>query len=57
LADAGDGVEDANFIEKQADTGLLKLYNFLEWSKEMMSNLNALRTGPINSFADRVFDK
>ena len=35
LADSGDGIEDANFLEKQADAGLLKLYNFLEWTKEM----------------------
>lgn len=43
LADAGDGVDDANFLEKQADTGLLKLYNFIEWSKEMLDDLDKLR--------------
>lgn len=57
LADAGDGIDDANFIEKQADNGLLKLYNFLEFSKEMLSSLDTLRSGPINTFEDRVFER
>ena len=56
LADAGDGIDDANFIEKQADNGLLKLYNFIEFSKDIVSNPSFLRTGPLNSFEDRVFD-
>ncbi|CAM5999081.1 unnamed protein product [Sphagnum balticum] len=56
LADAGDGIEDANFVEKQADVGLLKLYNFVEFSKEIMATLDTLRTGPITSFEDRVFE-
>ena len=43
LADAGDGVDDANFLEKQADTALLKLHNFIEWSKEMLDDLDKLR--------------
>lgn len=33
LADAGDTIEDANFVEKMADGGILKLYAFLEWVK------------------------
>ena len=33
LADAGDTVEDANFVEKMADGGILRLYTFLEWTK------------------------
>jgi len=37
LADAGDGVEDANFVEAMADAGLLRLYAFLEWVKEMLA--------------------
>ena len=35
LADAGDTVEDANFVEVAADAGILRLFNFLEWVKEM----------------------
>ena len=33
LADAGDGIEDANFVEKMADAGILRLYTFIEWVK------------------------
>ena len=33
LADAGDTVEDANFVEKTADAGLLRLYTLIEWVK------------------------
>ena len=33
LADAGDGLEDANFVYTMADAGLLRLYTMLEWVK------------------------
>ena len=33
LADSGDTVEDANFVEKVADAGILRLFTFLEWTK------------------------
>lgn len=33
LADAGDTMEDANFVEKMADAGILRLFNYLEWVK------------------------
>lgn len=31
LADAGDTLEDANFIYSMADAGLLRLYTQIEW--------------------------
>lgn len=55
LADAGDTVEDANFVETMADAGILRLYTWVEWVKEMISNQNDLRTGPADTFNDRVF--
>lgn len=55
LADAGDTVEDANFVETMADAGILRLYTWVEWVKEIISNQNNLRTGPANTFNDRVF--
>jgi leucyl-tRNA synthetase len=57
LADAGDGVEDANFVEAMADAGILRLYAFLEWVKEMIEAQEAglLRTGPATTFSDQVF--
>ncbi len=57
LADAGDGVEDANFVEKQADAGLLRLYTYLEWVREMLANTGNLRTGPKDTYSDKVFDR
>ena len=29
LADAGDGVEDANFVKNNAESGILRLYTFI----------------------------
>lgn len=55
LADSGDGVEDANFMESSADAGILRLYNFLEWVKEMIAGRRSLRRGPYDDFTDRVF--
>lgn len=55
LADAGDTVEDANFVETMADAGILRLYTWVEWVKEMIANQNNLRTGPTDTFNDRVF--
>jgi leucyl-tRNA synthetase len=56
LADSGDGIEDANFVEKMADAGLLRLYNFVEWSREVVGTLGKLRNGPRDLFVDRVFE-
>ncbi|XP_076411232.1 leucine--tRNA ligase, cytoplasmic [Peromyscus maniculatus bairdii] len=55
LADAGDTVEDANFVEAMADAGILRLYTWVEWVKEMLANCDSLRSGPASSFNDRVF--
>nr|CAD7605044.1 unnamed protein product [Timema genevievae] len=55
LADAGDSIEDANFVESMADAGILRLYTFIEWVKEILSNRKTLREGPADTFHDRVF--
>jgi len=55
LADAGDTIEDANFVEKTADSGLLRLYTLIEWVKEMIELKESLRSGPMNEFNDQVF--
>lgn len=55
LADAGDTVEDANFVEAMADAGILRLFTWAEWVKEMMANKDSLRTGPADTFNDQVF--
>ncbi|XP_077329130.1 leucine--tRNA ligase, cytoplasmic [Lithobates pipiens] len=56
LADAGDTVEDANFVEAMADAGILRLYTWVEWVKEMLANFDSLRSGPSHTFNDRVFE-
>ncbi|EFA02651.1 Leucine--tRNA ligase, cytoplasmic-like Protein [Tribolium castaneum] len=55
LADAGDSIEDANFVESMADAGILRLYTFIEWVKEILENKGQLRTGPATTFNDEVF--
>ncbi|KAM9106485.1 leucine--tRNA ligase, cytoplasmic [Megaptera novaeangliae] len=55
LADAGDTVEDANFVETMADAGILRLYTWVEWVKELVANWDSLRSGPASTFNDRVF--
>lgn len=45
LADAGDSVEDANFVESTADAAILRLFTFIEWVKEMVAAKPTLRTG------------
>ncbi|XP_075712647.1 leucine--tRNA ligase, cytoplasmic [Rhinoderma darwinii] len=56
LADAGDTVEDANFVEAMADAGILRLYTWVEWVKEMLANFDSLRSGPNHTYNDRVFE-
>ena len=58
LADAGDTVEDANFVEVDAEARLLRLYAFLDWCKETIETKSQLRPAesPLSSYADRVFE-
>ncbi|CAI5445809.1 unnamed protein product [Caenorhabditis angaria] len=56
LADAGDGLEDANFVFSMADAAILRLFTMIEWIKEMIElrDSNSLRKDS-SIFADRVF--
>ncbi|CAG8590245.1 13400_t:CDS:2 [Dentiscutata heterogama] len=56
LADAGDSIEDANFEESTANAAILRLFTLKEWCEEQVKNQNNLRTGPTDSFNDRVFE-
>ncbi|CAG0916333.1 unnamed protein product [Notodromas monacha] len=56
LADSGDSIEDANFVVSVAEAGILRLFNFVSWVKEILVVLEKLRTGPLDSFKDRAFD-
>ena len=57
LADAGDALEDANFLEKTADDAILKLFTEKEWIQEAFAEKakSSLRKGPW-SWNDKVFD-
>jgi len=44
LSDAGDTLEDANFVEKNASTAILKLNHLHDFIKETMDNLESYRT-------------
>lgn len=53
LADAGDSVEDANFVYGTADSAILRLYTLIEWAKEVLAD-QSLREGD-DTFHDQVF--
>jgi len=55
LADAGDGLDDANFERETADNAILRLTTEEEYLKDMLAAgaAGALRSGPL-SYADRV---
>uniref|UniRef100_A0A182QC67 leucine--tRNA ligase n=1 Tax=Anopheles farauti TaxID=69004 RepID=A0A182QC67_9DIPT len=56
LADAGDSIEDANFVVANADAGILRLYTFIEWVRETLATKAQLRKGPEDvNFNDQVF--
>ena len=55
LADAGDGVEDANFEETVANSSILRLYTLKEWIEDVVKD-KSLRTGPADGFWDKLFD-
>ncbi len=58
LADAGDTLDDANFVEGTADNAVLVLANLETWIKSILSTFNTLRDNSPNEyleFADRAF--
>ena len=57
LADGGDSIEDANFVESMANAGILRLYTFIEWVKELLKTKDTYRKGEPTSFNDKVFQR
>ncbi|KAI0312264.1 hypothetical protein OF83DRAFT_1147006 [Amylostereum chailletii] len=57
LADAGDGIEDANFDEKSANANILRVHTLVNWCEEMINEPKGLRSGPRNSYHDKVFEE
>ncbi|CAN1180304.1 Leucine--tRNA ligase, cytoplasmic [Linum perenne] len=56
LADAGDGVDDANFVFETANSAILRLTKEIAWMEEVLAAESTLRTGPPSSYADKVFE-
>ena len=54
MADAGDGVEDANFDETVANSNILRLFTLKEWCEEIVKD-TSLRTGSSDLFFDKLF--
>ncbi|KAL6329134.1 hypothetical protein AAG906_007680 [Vitis piasezkii] len=55
LADAGDGVDDANFVFETANAAILRLTKELSWMEEVLEAEASLRTGALSTYADQVF--
>ena len=55
LADAGDGVEDANFEETVANSNILRLFTLKEWIEEVVKD-SSLRNYSSDSFWDQLFE-
>ncbi|GLT73338.1 hypothetical protein SLA2020_452060 [Shorea laevis] len=55
LADAGDGVDDANFVFETANAAILRLTKEISWMEEVLAAESSLRIGPPSTYADRVF--
>ncbi|XP_074263080.1 leucine--tRNA ligase, cytoplasmic-like [Silene latifolia] len=55
LADAGDGVDDANFVFETANAAILRLTKEMKWIKQVISDSSELRSGVPSTYADRVF--
>ncbi|KAG4300705.1 hypothetical protein PCANB_002964 [Pneumocystis canis] len=55
LADAGDGLDDANFEEMTANSTILRLHTLGLWCKEQIQELDNFRSGEMN-FHDHAFE-
>ncbi|TDL26973.1 leucyl-tRNA synthetase [Rickenella mellea] len=56
LADAGDGIEDANFDEKNANANILRVHTLIDWCQEMFKDDSNMRHGPAKSYHDLIFE-
>lgn len=54
LADSGDSVDDANFLDSTAQTAVLRLHAQIEWIREALDALSTMREDEPSIF-DRLF--
>lgn len=55
LANSGDSIEDANFETTVADAAVLRLWTFMELVKELLAEINSMRTGKEFTVNDQMF--
>ncbi|XP_052202149.1 leucine--tRNA ligase, cytoplasmic [Diospyros lotus] len=55
LADAGDGMDDANFVFETANAAILRLTKEITWMEELLAAESSLRSGPPSTYYDHVF--
>ena len=55
LADAGDGMDDANFAFETVNAAILRLTKELSWMQEVIEGEGSFRKGPCSTYADHVF--
>ncbi|XP_047072324.1 leucine--tRNA ligase, cytoplasmic-like [Lolium rigidum] len=55
LADAGDGMDDANFVFETANAAILRLTKEIAWMEEVIAAESSLRGGSPSTYADNVF--
>ncbi|KAF0915660.1 hypothetical protein E2562_037719 [Oryza meyeriana var. granulata] len=55
LADAGDGMDDANFVFETENAASLRLMKEIAWMEEVIAAESSLRAGPPSTYADHVF--
>uniref|UniRef100_A0A0D3G4X3 leucine--tRNA ligase n=1 Tax=Oryza barthii TaxID=65489 RepID=A0A0D3G4X3_9ORYZ len=55
LADAGDGMDDANYVFETANSAVLRLTKEISWMKEVFDDKFSFRLGPPSTYADHVF--
>jgi leucyl-tRNA synthetase len=48
-------LQDNNTVIHYFTIGILRLYTFIEWVKEVLQNKDAFRTGSADTFNDKVF--
>ncbi|KQJ97799.1 hypothetical protein BRADI_3g33360v3 [Brachypodium distachyon] len=56
LADAGDGMDDANFVFETAKSAILRLTKEIAWMEEIITVQSSMRAGRPSTYADHVFD-
>ena len=56
LADAGDGLDDANFEQTAANAAILRLTKELTWIEDILASKEGLTSGPPTTFFERVFE-